>query len=117
MLKGQPETQYSQPMQFSWLKSTMPLEYFTIAPSAGQARRHPGSAQCMHWSLRISHDRSPLGASISANLIRFQYSACSVGKVWYEPRCSVWMGARSFHSAQATSQALQPMQVEVSMYF
>src|SRR5271156_3334639 len=48
MLNGQPVTQYSQPMQCSCWKSTMPLEYWTIAPSAGQARRQPGSAQCMH---------------------------------------------------------------------
>ncbi|MBZ5545055.1 MAG: IS66 family insertion sequence element accessory protein TnpB, partial [Acidobacteriia bacterium] len=34
--------QNSQPMQFSWLKSTMPLAYFTMAPSAGQAARQPG---------------------------------------------------------------------------
>ena len=27
---------------------TMPFVYWTIAPSAGHARKHPGSAQCMH---------------------------------------------------------------------
>src|SRR6266850_7902475 len=36
MLNGQPVTQYWQPMQFSWWKSTMPFVYCTMAPSAGQ---------------------------------------------------------------------------------
>src|SRR5581483_1050563 len=48
ILNGQPVTQYWQPMQFSCWKSTMPFVYCTIAPSAGQARKQPGSAQCMH---------------------------------------------------------------------
>src|SRR6266496_1262324 len=48
ILNGQPEMQNSHPMQFSWLKSTIPLAYFTMAPSAGHAARQPGSAQCMH---------------------------------------------------------------------
>src|SRR5215470_8157697 len=42
MLNGHPETQYWQPMQLSCWKSTMPLVYWTIAPSAGHARKHPG---------------------------------------------------------------------------
>src|ERR1022692_2336556 len=37
ILKGQPETQNWQPIQFSCWKSTMPLEYCTIDPSGGQA--------------------------------------------------------------------------------
>src|SRR5258708_6002739 len=41
-----------------------------MAPGAGQAFRQPGSAQCMHWSLRISQARlSP--RSCSLNLIKF----------------------------------------------
>src|SRR4029077_21018313 len=54
---AQPVTQLPQPMQFSSWKSTMPFEYCTIAPGAGQALRQPGSAQCMQPSLRISHSR------------------------------------------------------------
>ena len=49
----------------------MPLVYWTMAPGAGQAARQPGSAQCMHWSLRISHCSAP-SSSCSWNLIRFQ---------------------------------------------
>src|SRR6266436_6652602 len=49
----------------------MPFWYWTIAPSAGQASRHPGSEQCMHWSLRISSIMLPSGPSCSLNLIKF----------------------------------------------
>src|SRR6476646_5892160 len=82
MLKGQPLTQYWQPMQLAWLKSTMPLVYCTIAPSAGQAIRQPGSSQCMHWSLRISHCNPP-SVSTSLNLMRFQKFHAVSGMVWY----------------------------------
>ncbi len=47
-------------MQLSEMKSTMPLEYWMMAPGAGQAFRQPGSAQCMQPSLRISHSRLPV---------------------------------------------------------
>src|SRR5271165_2757538 len=72
ILKGQPETQNWQPMQFSCWKSTMPLAYCTMAPSAGHARRQPGSAQCMHWCLRISQAKLPSLCWSSLNLMRFQ---------------------------------------------
>ena len=39
----------------------MPLAYWTMAPGAGQAMRQPGSAQCMHWSLRISQCSRSVG--------------------------------------------------------
>src|SRR5262252_5747042 len=75
---GQPVTQLPQPMQFSWWKSTIPLEYCTIAPGEGHALRQPGSAQCMQPSLRISHSsRVPSGAvsSTSEKRITVQVSA------------------------------------------
>src|SRR6516165_1721625 len=112
---GHPVSQYLQPMHWSGFTSTMPFAYWTIAPGAGQAARQPGSSQCMHWSLRMSQ-ASPPSTSRSLKRIRFQYSAFSVGSVWYVPTCFVATGPRSFHSWQATSQALQPMQVVVSMY-
>src|SRR5271169_2157650 len=102
-------------MHCSGFTSTMPFAYWTIAPGAGQASRHPGSAQCMHWSLRMSH-MSPPSTSCSSKRMRFQKDASSVGIVWYVPRCSVPTTFRSFHSWHATSHALQPMQVDVSMY-
>src|SRR5215472_4642973 len=113
--KGQPVSQYPQPMHCSGLTSTMPLAYWTMAPGAGQAARHPGSSQCMHWSLRISQAMPP-STSLSSKRIRFQYCGWRVGRVWYVPVCSVLTGGRSFHSWHATSQALHPMQVDVSMY-
>src|SRR6185436_15736017 len=104
-------------MQRSGSTSTMPFSYCTIAPGAGQAARQPGSSQCMQPSLRISQASPPSCVSCSEKRIRFQNSACSVGSVWYVPKAWLATGARSFHSWQATSQALQPMQVVVSMYF
>src|SRR5713101_9687150 len=101
-------------MQFSCWKSTRPLLYCTIAPGAGHAFRHPGSAQCIHWSLRISQCR-PAPSSNSLNLIRFQKFHAVCGMVWYVPTCTVVSGGRSFHSWQATSQALQPIHVLVSI--
>ena len=68
---GQPVSHILQPMHASGFTSTMPFSYCTMAPGAGQALRQPGSAQCMHWSLRISQEKFP-SASTSRNLIRFQ---------------------------------------------
>ena len=59
-------------MQFSLMKSTMPLAYCTIAPGAGQAFRQPGSSQCMQPSLRISHSRLPCSSSHSVKRISVQ---------------------------------------------
>jgi hypothetical protein len=59
MLKGQPEMQYPQPMQFSWWKSTTPFVYCTMAPGEGQALRQPGSAQWRQPSFKMSHCRLP----------------------------------------------------------
>src|SRR5262245_36661987 len=111
---GQPVAHRPQPMHASGLTSTMPFSYCTIAPGAGDALRQPGSAQCMHWSWLISHASAPSRSS-SRNLIRFQKLASSVGIVWYVPVCCVLTSCRSFHSRHATSHALQPMQVVVSM--
>ena len=69
-------------MHFSGSTSTMPFTYCTIAPGAGQASRQPGSSQCMHWSLRISHCSPCSFVSTSRNLIRFQKLAVMVGSVW-----------------------------------
>ena len=61
----------------------MPLAYWTMASGAGQAMRQPGSAQCMHWSLRISQlVRRVVLVLVSLNLIRFQKLAVVAGIVW-----------------------------------
>src|SRR5689334_2107821 len=103
-------------MQFAWLKSTMPLVYCTMAPSAGHARRQPGSSQCMHWSLRMSHCSTPSSRWCSLNLIRFQKFHVVDGIVWYVLSNVVGANGLPFHSTHATSHALQPMHVVTSMY-
>src|SRR5215467_10758029 len=116
--KGQPVMQLPQPMQFSWWKSTIPLEYCTIAPGAGQALRQPGSAQCMQPSLRISHSRrvpSSVVRSISEKRISVQVSALRSCGFSYVPMFVPTVSLRSFHSLHATWQALQPMHLETSM--
>src|SRR5919198_6406433 len=94
----------------------MPFVYWTIAPSAGHARRQPGSSQCMHWSLRISHCSVPSSRGCSLNLIRFQKFHDVDGIVWYVLSNVVCWNGMSFHSTHATSHALQPMHVVTSMY-
>jgi hypothetical protein len=79
--KGQPVAQYPHPMQASGLTSTIPFSYWTMAPGAGQAARHPGSSQCMHWSFRISQEKTP-SCSCSLKRIRFQNSEWRAGIVW-----------------------------------
>src|SRR5215470_3147720 len=74
-LNGHPVMHEPQPMQCSSMKSTMPLEYCTIAPGEGQALRQPGSAQCMHPSLRISHSSLPSSSWYSVKRITVHDSA------------------------------------------
>src|SRR6266403_4295947 len=102
-------------MQFSSWKSTMPLVYCTIAPGAGHALRQPGSSQCMHPSLRMSHSRSPLGFSYSAHRMSVQDLSDRSRGFSYTPTLVPIRSRRSFHSMHATWQALQPMHFVVSM--
>src|SRR3984893_7678963 len=99
---GQPVEQYLQPMHFSGSTSTMPFEYCTIAPGAGHASRHPGSAQCVQPSLRISHSRSPLGFSYSVKRINVQDSPLRSPGLSYTPTLLPMSSRRSFHSMQAS---------------
>src|SRR5215470_10546308 len=103
-------------MQFSSWKSTMPLEYCTMAPGDGQALRQPGSSQCMQPSLRISHSSRPFSSTSLKRITVHELSVRSSGlsrTPWLYPTSS----RRSFHSRQAAWQALQPMQRETSMSF
>ena len=94
----------------------MPLAYWTMAPGAGQAMRHPGRRSACTGPCASASAARRL-SSCSRNLIRFQKFAVVSGSVWYVPICTVVSGGRSFHSWHATSQALQPMHVEVSTSF
>src|SRR5215831_3857249 len=81
-LKGHPVSQRRHPMHCSGFTSTVPLTYCTMAPGEGQARRQPGSAQCMHCSFRRSQEKLP-STSTSSKRIRFQNWEWSDGMVWY----------------------------------
>src|SRR5262245_51731492 len=104
-------------MQFSEMKSTMPLEYFTIAPGEGQALRHPGSSQCMQPSLRISHSSLSFSGSTSKKRIRVQVLGERSCGLSYTPTFSPTASRRSFQFMHATWQALQPMHFDSSMSF
>src|SRR2546430_12500946 len=69
----------------------------------------------MQPSLRISHSRSPLGFSYSVKRINVQDSAVRSPGLSYTPTLLPISSRRSFHSMQATWQALQPMHLVVSM--
>src|SRR5262245_59877418 len=106
-------------MQFSETKSTMPFEYLTIAPGAGQALRQPGSAQCMQPSLRISHSRrfGSFGDSISKKRTSVQVLGERSCGLSYTPTFSPTTSRRSFQFMHATWQALQPMHFDSSISF
>src|SRR5512135_920173 len=102
-------------MQFSEMKSTMPLAYLTTAPGEGQALRQPGSSQCMQPSLRISHSIEPSSFAISENRMTVHdWSVRSIG-LSYTPTLVPISSRRSFHCMHATWQALQPMHFEMSI--
>src|SRR5262245_59824965 len=102
-------------MQFSSWKSTMPLEYCTIAPGDGQALRQPGSSQCMQPSLRISHSRLPCVGSTSKNFITVQLLGVRSTGLSYTPMFWPTSSRRSFQFMHATWQALQPMHLDSSI--
>src|SRR5690554_1307298 len=98
------------------MKSTMPLEYCTMAPGAGHAFRQPGSSQCMHPSLRINHSRLPVsGLSYSVKRINVNISGVKSCGFSYTPTFSSISGVVSFHSIQAVWHALQPMHLDTSI--
>src|SRR5271154_7230270 len=103
-------------MQCSSMKSTMPFEYCTIAPGEGQAFRHPGSAQCMQPSLRISHSSFP-ASSWSVKGITVHDSGERSGGLSYTPTLVPMTSRTSFHSEHATWHALHPMHLEMSISF
>src|SRR6476469_532069 len=79
----------------------------------GQASRHPACSQCLHTSERKSHRK---GFDDSRNLTCLQVALPRLPELSYE--CPVHTrpsSGTSFHSLQATSHALQPMQTLVSV--
>src|ERR1700738_1073418 len=91
-----------------------------IAP-VGQLSRHPARAQCLQTSDENSHEKAPAscvgnGTGRSINATCLQVEAPSAAVLSYDmpvnenPSSGNW-----FHCLQATSQALQPMQIVVSV--
>jgi hypothetical protein len=72
---GQDATQSRQPLQTSWLMSTVPQAVRWMAP-VGQASRHPACWQCLQTSDIMSHWISPFfvgrGSSTSMNFTKRQ---------------------------------------------
>src|SRR5918992_3742388 len=114
MSNGHPETQYWHPMHLSSSKSTIPFSYWTIAPGAGQARRHPGSSQCRHESLRMGQASPPSSRSTSLKRMRSHVLGVRSSWLWYPPKLEVSSTSRSFHSLHAISHALHPMHRSMS---
>ena len=116
-LNGQPCTQYPQPMQLSLLKSTIPLLSLIIAPGLGHAFIQPGSSQCIQPSLRINQSIPPCSFSSSLKRITVHAAAPKSRGLSYTPSLVPISGRVSFHSIQATWQALQPIHLEISISF
>src|SRR3954470_5129756 len=112
--------------------TTVPNSVRNSAP-VGQTSRHPAFVQCLHTSLDISHrkslsaeapgrptvgrPRSTTGrAGCSMNATCRHVLAPSAPVLSYdEPRKFMPSSGTAFHSLHATSQALQPMQIDVSV--
>ncbi len=127
---GHAETQYPQPLQTSSWTTTVPNSVRISAP-VGHTSRHAASVQCLHTSLDISQRTAPAVPSAapggggsappgrpicSIKATCRQVEAPSRTELSYDiPVSSIPSSGTAFHSLQATSQALQPMQTEVSV--
>src|SRR5947199_3345239 len=140
---GHAGTQYPHPLQMSSWTTTVPNSVRKSEP-VGHTSRQAAWVQCLQTSELISQRRDPPRKPPSALCAREASSPAvsigsSFGSIRLAPRCSTnatWRhefapssdvlsydspvhtipssGTR-FHSLQATSQALQPMQTEVSV--
>src|SRR5437868_3998698 len=117
---GHAGTQYPQPLQTSSWTTTVPNSVRKSAP-VGQTSRQAACVQCLQTSELISQ-RTPSssatrsGLSCSMNATWRQVSAPSAPVLSYEsPVQTKPSSGTRFHSLQATSQALQPMQTVVSV--
>src|SRR3989440_9336260 len=114
--------QYPQPLQMSSCTTTVPNSVRNSEP-VGHTSRHAASVQCLHTSLDINQRRSPCnvvcppsGLRCSMNATCRQVSALRPWLLSYDmpvktsPSSGTW-----FHSLHATSHALHPMQIDVSV--
>src|SRR3954451_13983398 len=111
--------------------TTVPNSVRNRAP-VGQTSKQAACVQCLHTSDDINHCKLPSSRSsggpipgsprstvvtgFSTNATCRQVSALSSVVLSYEvPVKPMRSAGSSFHSLQATSQALQPMQIDVSV--
>src|SRR5918995_7315148 len=113
---GHAAMQSRQPLQTSDWMTTVSYSVRMMAP-VGQTSRQPACTQCLQTSL-ISSQRPPTRSSgnCSMNWTCRQFSPLSSRVLSYESPLRVKTSEESpFQFLQATSQALQPMQMVVSV--
>src|SRR5712691_3872230 len=96
--------QLRQPLQTSCWMKTVSNSVLMMAP-VGQTCMHEACVQCLQTSDIISQ-AWPLPTEVAES------GTCSMNLTWRQCSSSSW---RAFHSLQATSQALHPMQMLVSV--
>src|SRR3954467_10910507 len=111
---GHAGTQYPQPLQMSCCTTTVPYSVRKSAP-VGQTSRHAACVQCLHTSDSMSQRTWP-SCFCSTNATWRHVFALSSDVLSYDsPVNSRPSSGTRFHSLHATSHALQPMQIEVSV--
>src|SRR3954464_12779181 len=118
---GHAGTQYPQPLQTSSWTTTVPNSVRNNEP-VGHTSRHAACVQCLHTSDDISQRRASFWSSPTSGLFCSTKATC---RHVFAPSCDVLSydspvhtrpsSGMRFHSLHATSQALQPMQTEVSV--
>src|SRR3954465_7520408 len=123
--KGHAGTQYPQPLQMSSWTTTVPYSVRKSEP-VGQTSRQAAWVQCLQTSELISQRSAYTCSSPSGSTCKG--SCCSTNATWrhefapssevlsYDsPVQTIPSSGTRFHSLQATSHALQPMQIDVSV--
>src|SRR3954453_20634547 len=118
---GQAGTQYPQPLQMSSCTTTVPNSVRKREP-VGQTSRQAAWVQCLQTSDSMSQRKSGrsdpsstlFGCSMNATCRRVLAPSSAVLS-YDEPSRLKPSSGTPFHSLQATSQALQPMQTDVSV--
>src|SRR3954466_5073224 len=116
--KGQADTQYPQPLQMSSCTTTVPNSVRNNDP-VGHTSRQAAEVQCLHTSDDMSHriewSASPLsGCSMNATCRHVVDDRLPVLS-YDNPRKLSPSSGTWFHSLHATSHALHPIQIDVSV--
>src|SRR5688572_8638729 len=117
---GQAAMQSRHPLQVSAWITTVSNSVRMIAP-VGQTSRHPACTQCLQTSLIISQRACVVRSSLNCSM-NFTWRQCwpsSLRVLSYDMPERVFspplVDGSWFHSLQATSHALHPMQTVVSV--